>query len=556
MSRKILNRILVAKDVAVADKYVYDLENGAMKPNDLVFFNPVTGKSLGAGVTYATNPKIEIGQAVDLDGDGMVDGLRHFTLDGSLIFNVTTDIPRAPINQIKNVYWKCVSKDTDYGLNVHWRNNDTLLNHTDNQWAFKTLTANVGDYECSSCDTAVDCKEISCAMHRQFYGLGLTSKDSLFLRRSLATQAKEDGVEVMPILGKEVQYCVAAFAGACGGCTEIDAISGVRIIADPALVDHLGNPFIPADVTVNFAGTLVSGSTTRSYYGQLTKIMNLVNKAFKDNGITGHAVAIEGITGTARVCDPVKILINSCYTIQLLDGTGTPITPCVPEYNPFTGKSFVNQATCVGCSPGSAFTPNCGLRVIGKPIKIDKNCIMPDKRVMWYFTEVDITQTPESSFSTFHVETMQDIQVPDGMGVQYYWKMLDQHVEGTGFDYSPGLTDVRGVYSDNKADRLSKNAAGLDITQSYASISFEFGMGWQTQFVNAPTDVAMMSAQLLVGNTDVATKAKIIAILNPWLASIPNPRPALDITTDVDQTNTLVDATGTVTQEAVSDLGE
>lgn len=556
MSRKILNRFLVAKDVAPADKYVYDLENGALKPNDLVFYNPVTGKSLGAGITYATNPKIEIAQAVDLNGDGLVDGLRKVPLDGSFIFNVTTDIPRAPINQIKNVYWKCTSKDTDYGLNVHWRNYDTMLMHTDNQYAFKTLSVNVGDYSCSSCETEVDCKDISCAMHKQFYNMNLTANDSLFLRRSLATQSKEDGVDVMPILGKEVQYCVSAFAGACGGCTEIDGITGVRIKADLTLLDHAGNAFIPADVDVIFPGTLVSGSTTRSYYGQLNRIMTLINKAFKDNGITAHAVAIEGIAGTARPCDSVKILINSCYTIELLDGVGAPLVPCVAEYNPFTGKSFVNQATCEGCGPGSAFTPNCGLRVVGKPIKIDKNCLMPDRRIMWYFTEVDITQTAEANFSTFHVETMQDIQVPDGMGVQYYWRMLDANVEGTGFDYSPGLTDVRGVYAENKSDRIKSNAAGLDITQSYASVVFEHGLGWQTQFVNAPTDVAMMTSHILVANTDTATKAKIIAVLNPWLASIPNPRPALDITNDVDQTNTLVDATGTVTQEAVSDLGE
>lgn len=555
MSRKILHNVFPASSVAPADKNVYDLEKGSFSPNSLVIFNPRTGKSLGPGITFATNPTIAIGQFVSLNGDGMVNALRKREIDGNHLFNVTTDIPRSPINQIKNAYWRCTSKDTEYGLNIGWRNNDTLLTQTDNQFALKTISVNLSDYACSSCDSGMDCKEVSCAIHRAFYAKGLDGNDSLFLRRSLATQNKTDGVDLVAIMDKEVQYCLAAFAGSCGSCNEITAVTGVTIVADPTKLDANGNPFLATDFTKQFAGTLVPGSTTNTYYGQLDRIVKLINLAFEEAGVTGHAVAIEGIKGTARPCDPINILINSCYSVQLLGAGGTPITPCVAEYNPFAGKSFTNQTSCIGCSAGSTFTPNCGVRVIGKPIKIDKNCLGPDKRVMWYFTEVSITEAPNSRFSGFHVETMQDVQMPDGMGVQYYWKMLDQHVEGTGFDYSPGLTDVRGVYSENKSSRLKYNTIGLDINQSYASLSLEYGMGWETQLVNSPVYITKATLQVIIANADISTKADLKAILDPWLASLPVPRPPLDFTTDVDQINTLIDNTGTITQEAVDDVG-
>jgi len=555
MSRKILNNVFVAKGVAPADKFIYDLENNASSPNNIVFFNPRTGKTLGPGITYQTNPEIAIAQAMDLDGDNMVDALRKRQLDGKYIFNVTTDTPRSPISQIKNAYWRCTSKDTEYGLNIGWRNHDTLLTQSDNQFAFKTVSVNLSDYTCSSCDDGLDCKEVSCAMHRAFYAKGLDAKDSLFMRRSLEVQNKTVGVDLVAIMDKEVQYCLSAFAGACGSCNEISAVTGITIVADPTKLDANGNPFLATNFTKTFPGTLVPGSTTNSYYGQLERIVKLINKAFEEAGVTGHAVAIEGIKGTARPCDPINILINSCYSVILLNGTGAAITPCIPEYNPFAGKSFTNQTSCIGCSAGSTFVPNCGVRAIGKPIKIDKTCLGVDQRIMWYFTEVMITEAPESNFSGFYVETMQDIQVPDGMGIQYYWKMLDQHVEGTGFDYSPGFSDIRGVYSENKAPRLKNNTSGLNLAASYASISFEYGMGWQTQFVNSPTSVTQATLQIIIDNTDVATKAGIKAILDPWLASLPVPRPALNLTTDSDQVNTIVDNTGTVTQEALDDVG-
>lgn len=559
MSRKIQQRYLVGKGVAPADVYVWDLEHGRFKPNDLIFYDPITGVTLGAGdATYAKVPILGVAQAVDLDGDGFVDAIRKIAVDGingAYLYNVTTDSPSMPVNQIKNLYFRCTEKDTDYTLNFEWRNEETLLRNLDNQWSSKTVTVNLGNLGCADCDTNEPCGEVACAFANQFYGKNIGEGDSMFLRRAVANANMFDGVDVMPILGKEVQYCISTFSGACGSCTEMDAISGIRIKADLTILNAAGIPVIPTDITIPFAGSLVTSSTTKSYLGQADRIIKLINKAFVDRGLTGHAVRIDGLAGTARPCEAFKILINSCFSVELLNGTGVAITPCTAEYNPYLGKSFTSNSQCVGCSPNKTFVPNCGVRVMGKPIKIDKNCLTPDRRVMWYHTEVDITTNEDSNFSGFYKETMQEVALPNNLGIQFYWKMLDALTTGTGFDYDPSLTDIRGLYSTNKAGKF-QNIQGLSLTDMYRTIVFEHGMGWNTQFVNTSTNVAQMTTYLLISETDTTTKTTVKAILDPWLSSLPVPKPSINIVDDAqDQTPIIINNIGTVTQEADDSTG-
>ena len=552
--REVANRILVGSGVAAADKTAYDLQKNIIAPNTYVFFNPVTGKTVGPGVTYADVPRLGIAQAVDLDKDGMSDALRKAfgnEVSGDHLWNVTTDIPVLGMNKIEDFYFKCTNKDTDYSINVEWRNDNTLNTNLHNQWSYTTLSVRVSDYACSSCESGVDEMEVACALANQFYAKGILDdkvNNSTFLRRSIQTQSKNADVDVMPIFQKEVQYCIASYAGTCGDCGQIDSIGGMTIVANGGT--------ILTDIVIPFGSTTVPGDDTKSYYAQKDRIIALINAGLKANNVGGYAVAIEGLSGTGKPCAGFNILINSCESITLQDGSDVDITPCQAEYNPYTALTFTNQSECLGCGTGSTFTPNAGFRAIGKGIKVNSSCVEKLDRKSWYHTDVRITLNERSNFKQYEFKTMQEVVVPKNLGVQFAKMMFDQNVTGSGFDYQPSNIDHRGLYQENRSARLQFNDIGLDNKDIYASISMKHGLSWNTTHTNQPDTIAKGTTILLIAESDTATKAAVKAILDPWLASLPNPKGALSLTTDDDQTNTIVTDAGVITQEAVDDKGE
>lgn len=552
--REIALRYLVGSGVAAADKYVWDMDLNPIAPNTIVFFNPRTGKTIGPGETYSTVPNLGIAQTVDLDGDGYSDSLRTAYggyLPGDTLWNVTTEIPKTGFNKIEDFYFSCTYKETPYSVNVEWRNDNTLDTNLWNQWSYKTLSVYLPKYACDTCDEGIDAKEVSCALANQFYGKFIqdSSTDSIFLKRSIKTQNRNIGVDVMPILSKEIQYCISTYSDACNDCSKMDSIGGVTIKANGGT--------IVSDIVVPFSSAIVPGDNTRSFYGQKDRLIGLINKAFKDNGVTGHAVAIEGISGSGKYCQAgFNILINSCESVTLQDGANVDITPCIAEYNPYTGKSFTNQSECVGCTVGTEFVPNAGFRVIGKGINVSHSADHKYDRKFWYHTDVRITLNEDSNFDQFAFETMQEVVPPINLGAQFAIGMLDQNVTGSGFDYGKSYVDHRGLYQENRSSRLKLNSIGLNFNSAYSSLSFKYGLSWNTSNVNAPDTLAKGTTFLLIEDTDTATKASVKAIMDPWLASLPRAKAAINLTTDEDQIPIVIDATGTVTQEPGNVLGD
>ena len=500
-----------------------------------------------------------IAQVVNVKGTLRLRDVFGSYLDGSQLASISTEQPRMPVNEIKNVYFKCTFKDEDYSLTVGWKNHDSMMTNLHNVWNEVTLSVNLSDFECESCDDQIDCSAVSCALASQFYGKYLDREsldNSVFLQNSIAIQNDQIDVDIHPILSKEVKYCVTAFAGSCGDCSEISGIGGIRIKADATLLDADGAAYIGTDVDVLFTNT-ASTTAGRSYLNQKDSILKQLNQAFIDNGVTGHAVAMMGIDGDARPCSDFEIMINSCYSVQLLDTAGVVITPCTAEYNPFTGKKFYSSKECVGCTPNTSFVPNCGIRVVPKGIKVDTSCLSGPERKAWYHTQVRVSTPVDSNFKTFHQETMQEIVVAENLGLQFYPRMLDQEGVGFGFDYNEGYSDMgRSIYGENKADRLKYHAAGLNQRGLYTTISWRSGIASEDSFGSGAGRVAMGQTWMLIESTDAALKASVKAIMDPWLASLPNPRGPLQLTTDDDQINTVVDASGTVTQEAADKTGE
>ena len=147
-----------------------------------------------------------------------------------------------------------------------------------------------------------------------------------------------------------------------------------------------------------FWNWIIQRDVTKSFYAQKDRLVKLINQAFKDNGVSGSAIVVEGITGTGKPCSQgFTILINSCESVSIQDGSDVDITPCIAEYNPYTGLSFTNEAECVGCNTGTTFTPTTGIRLVGKGLKVNASNYFKHDRKSWYHTDVRITMEEDSN---------------------------------------------------------------------------------------------------------------------------------------------------------------
>lgn len=551
--RKIAERYLVGAGVATSGKIAHDFEKNPIAVGSYVFYDPVTGKTVGAGVTYAQVPKLGIAQACDLNGDGMTDVLRPIygnTLDGNNIEHIKVTVPTVGVNAIHDVFFKCTKKDTTYSLNFEWRNQfSTMTEPSYNHWSGITVSVNLSDLQnCDSCEDGIDGKAVSCAFKNAFYGTlandpmygnTLDSRNSGMLLNMLAAKRKHADIEVMPILAKEVQYCISMVSGDCDTCDQMASIGGITLVGDGTNLED--------DVTVTFGGTTVSGDNTKSWYAQKDRILTLINKAFEDNNVAGSAVVIEQIQGAGRQCASIKILINSCISVSLLDGAGDALTPCVAEYSPY--QTFTNQAHCLGCGTGSTFTPTSGVRIVGKAIMVNSTD-MPVPQIGLYHTDVRITTGEYSNFTNLYHYQMQASVPPQNLGIQFAKGFLNQNVTGPGFNYSPDRIEHRGVYQRNyDKNAMTLNLHGLNVHKSYWSISIAHSLeSYGSTAVDNPVK-AKANSFLLIEATDTDTRTAVKAVLDPWLASLPNPRAALDFT-PVEDIQMVVNATtGAMTTE-------
>lgn len=552
--RKIGSRFLVANRLAPAGKYVHKLDINGFQPNDFVVYDAVTGVSLGAGdATFQATPKLGLGQVVDLDGDGVPDAIRTVLggyLDGcNCNLNITTERPRCGSLPIEEVFFRCTYADEEYSLNVEWRNDDTLDSNNCNQWSYETLSVNLKNgFACDSCEDGVDPTRVMCALANQFKGVHIEDSNAYsFVKEAVKLQNKTSGVWIEPIFKKEVQYCISMQPGDCDSCTMMSSIKGMTIKADV-------EKGLAEDIVITFEGTVTSDPAL-SKYGQKERIMLLINRAFKENEISGYAVALDAITGDGRACCDFPILINSCYSVTLQDGNGLDIAPCVAEYDPYEGISFSNQAECVGCAEGQTFVPNAGLRAIGKPTKVECNCENPTSNKWWYHTEVRITSNQDSGFKQLFHRTRQKPEIPLNMGVQFKQMMIDQIVSGPGFDYGPGLYDNTNYWMNNNSKRLKLNSLGLKCTGSYVGISMAHALPWNVTHANYPTYQAKHNLYILIEQNNTAVMDGIKAILDPWLASLPVAHGPLNLSIDDDRVNLRLGEGGDVEQVGIDDAG-
>lgn len=547
--RKVRENIIVLNGgVAAEDIFIYSLDGGmeslnpAINTNDLVFYDPRTNRTISNGDTIADVPKLGIAKAIDPQGLGYPTRLQKAYggfVDGRALQNFTSEPPKCGCNQVVDFYGDCTNYGTQYSVTIETRGDRTLDYNLWNFWEKETFTVNLKNFSCDSCVSGVDEKQVFCALAKQVNSHERTVSDKkagAFRRRALKQQAKVRKFKAYPILGNDYEWTISHSSTACENCNQMTGIGGVKIDG--------------TDYTFN--GTTIAGSPTLSLKGKQNQIADRINNAFKTAGVEGSAVVKQQIYGGGQPCCDFQILVNSCVTVDLLDGNGAVLSGKVTT-NPFS--AVTTTANCKGCDPDESWTPTAGLRVVALGMEIDCDCTNPVDRKAWYHREVRIhSQLQERKWGRFATKVVQPVVIPDNLGVQWKKRMLDADHGGPGRDYDPWTVDHAGLYATpRKGTAFTEATKGINCTDLYCSLVFTHNLDFFEKSVTGTKNAAKGRTVLLMPNDDPNNiYATLQARLDPWLASVENGNfGPISCTADADQVETtaLTDlaATGTFT---------
>jgi len=547
--RKVRENIIVANGGLAADNiFIYSLDGGvealnpAINANDLVIYDPRTNRTISNGDTFADVPKLGIAKAIDPDGLGYPTRLQKVFggyIDGSAIQNVTSEPPKCGCNQVVDFYGDCANYGTKYSVTIESRGDRTLDYNLWNFWEKETFTVNLKSFACDSCDSGVDVKQVFCALANQINSHERDVSDKkagAFRRRALKQQVKKRKFKAYPILGNDYEWTISHSSSACENCDQMTGIGGVRIDG----VDYM------------FNGTTIGGSPTLSLKGKQNQIADRINYAFKQSGNEGSAVVKQQIYGGGQPCCDFQILVNSCVSVDLLDGNGSIIADKVTT-NPFVAQT--NTANCKGCDPDESWTPTAGLRVVALGMEIDCDCNNPVDRKQWYHREVRVhTQLQENKWNRYATRVVQPVVIPDGLGVQWKKRMLDADNGGPGRDYDPWTVDHAGLYATpRKGTAFTEATKGIECSNLYCAVTFTHNLNFFEKSTTGTKNAAKGRSILLMLNDDPETiYANVKARLDTWLASVPGGNfGPISCTADLDQSETTafvdIAATGILT---------
>jgi hypothetical protein len=513
--------------------------NPAIRDGHIVLFNADTGVTVGAGITAATVPNLTIAQGVDTDGDGIADVLRYMSykkINTQSLVAATAEGPSCGQIKIVDVGIGCVERGKSYSLTIEVRNEEYERLY-DQFRGYERFTETVEfDFDkCTNCDQPLDCKEVACALANKFNGKDRNyslKKNISLLKRVREHQDKDKPFHVYVLHENDYEFCFTTNNVACVGCTEISAITG-------AIVDG---------VTHNFIGTTtVDGTATN--VNQIEKVIKNLNRVLGDKG---YALNASTFSGSAKpCCDGVKLLVNACVPVQLLGEGGTPIAPCatgLPTYN------VVTQGSCGSCSASTTITPCAYLRIVPKPIKIDKFCDGPDNWLKTLYTDIRVTTSyNHNNFGFFREFVKQDYKIPRGLVYELQHRVLLQDPsmnEPFSWGYDERAGNYRRLIPGSRTLTMGKGLFdGCDSADTVCIYNFEHDGITQDTFVAANTSNIHFRTLIAVPSSNVAFKTEFEAIINPWLISLGKSFKSITCSVDQDQIERVLNPDFTVNAE-------
>ncbi len=485
--------------------------NPAIKDQQVVVYNADTGVSVGAGVTATTCPNMVIATGIDTDGDGYADVLRTVAfkkLSANSLNAVTAEPPTCGQIKILDVGIGCTKLGNSFSLTIEARNEEyeRLYDQFRGYERF-TETVEFGYDKCTDCETELNCKEVACALANKFNGKDRNyslKKNISLLKRVREHQDKDKPFHVYVLHENDYEFCFATASTACVGCTTIDAITGITI----------------DDVVHTFIGTTdEDGLLTTT--AQVAKVIKNINRLLGDKG---YALDASTYTGSGKpCCDGVKILINACVPVTLQGVEGADITPCATGLPTHT---VVTQGACGGCSTETTTTPCAYLRVVPKPIKLDKFADRPDSWQKTLYTDIRVsTSYNHNNFGFFREFVKQDYIIPRGLVYEVQHQIIKQDTsmnEPFSWGYDEFTGTYKNFYPGSRTPAMGKGIFnGCDSYDSVCIYNFEHdGITKDTNVASNQTDIHFRT-KVVVPNTNTAFKTEFEAIINPWIQSIP-----------------------------------
>jgi hypothetical protein len=521
MSRIAFDRWLVADknlDIFPANQAIF-VEIGnvyGLNPNirdgQIVIYNADTFVSVGAGVTASTCPNLGIAQGVQTK-DGMVLRKAPFEKVAATSLNaVTAEPPECGQVKIIDVGIGCMERGNSFSMTIEARDEQTERFYNYRDYERWTETVEFDFDPCEGCEQSLECKEVACALVNKFNGKDrdYSLKDNISLiRRVRQHQDKDRPFHVYVLHPYDYQFCFTTADAACVGCNTISAITGITIGEGED------------EVTTTFVGTTDPADDTLSRVSDVDKIIKQINDALGDKG---YALNASTFTGTAKpCCDGVKILINACVPVVLLGDEATPITPCDTGLPTHT---VTKQGHCGSCGTSTTVTPCAFIRVVAKPIDINKFADRPDNWKKTLYTDINVTTSyNNNNIGLFKTFVFQDYKIPRGLVYEVAHDILRQDTSmnepfSWGYDEFSGryLNFTPGSRTPAMGHGIFKGCDSFDTVCIY---NFEYDGVTKDTSVFAHNSDIHTRLTVVVPNTNTAFKTSFEAIINPWIASVP-----------------------------------
>lgn len=555
MSRILQERWLVADknhSIFPADKVIFFEKddsfgiNPNIKANQIVIYNADTGISVGAGITASTVPNLAIAQGIDTDGDGYADVLRNVAfkkIPATSLNAVTAEPPVCGQIKIVDVGIGCVKKGESYSLTIEARTEETERFYELREYERFTETVEFGYDKCDECDDELSCKEVACALANKFNGkdrnYSLKNNISL-IRRVRDHQDKDRPFEVYPLHENDYEFCFVTSSSNCKGCINIESIGGIII--------NVGEE---DEKTVTFPGSWHTENESEvTKVQRIPYIVEQINKALGDKG---YAVNASGFIGSAKpCCDGIKLLVNSCVPIKLLDFENVEIEPCS------TGlpiDTVITKGHCGGCSTVTTKSPCAYLRVVPKPIKLDKHCDRPDSWLKTLYTDIRVsTSYNHNNFGFFREFVRQDYKIPRGLVYEVQHLILKQDTslnEPFSWGYDEYSCNYGNFLPGSRTPAMGTGIFnGCDSYDSVCIYNFEHDGPNSDTRIAANSSNIHFRTKIVVPSNNTGLKTEIEAIINPWISSIPGKSfTTLDCSTEPHGAKRIIDSSFEVTQE-------
>lgn len=456
-----------------------------------------------SNVSAANADRLIFGVAIDADGDGIADGYR--TVAGGELYSYYIDAieaqpPVCGLPFIKDFLFKCIDVDSSYSLKISLENNLTRGYYPLNRGEEFVLTADTSDPSCGTCSPTGDCNEVACRLVDSFYRTGLNQYPDWRQPR------KNWPIEVVRLFDKDYEFCLTTNDGDCENCLSVDAINRVRIGGAGGVVTTLTNTTAPGD-------------NTQTLIPQLKRVIAQINDLL---GGYGHATMIQGTGG----CCPIKLLINTCKTIEIgyNDGeTTTYLTPCnelEDNTQPNPLDPIANTSDCVNCDDSPTTTTyDCGIRVIVKPDILSCDCNYPSLPPQAYFYgKMDIFPIDGWAKGSTTVVTKQEVQIPENFGYMVKFLEYAQSTHGAGKSYLPFNLNRGQLGLPQKGGRIDSQTVS-DCKTDYCSYDISHRIPWSDSDGTFKAESAQ--SRIFVPYGDTTTKASLESFLTAWIAVLP-----------------------------------